>query len=287
MNINEVSTNYYPTAYNTSTAKSTEKASFADTIAEKAATAGVRDYGEEAFEKSAPNAPQSVKDAWMEAAEETGANGLGITSNGIWPTEMFTQQVIAWYNGGKEGRPYDVLGSSVESAIHATRKALYSFDHPLEPNKAMSNEERQYHLKERQFYVAFLEKLEKLKSEQSDGSLTMNTEYKSEVGEYYLQSLNSRNTSVASAEDAFSARHVTMSANPSFTVTSYEEIMKDWEEQVKANLVKYGMTTAEAMLAADPQASQKMWRIGNSSKLYTFDELIRYIEEEHKKLMGK
>ena len=82
-------------------------------------------------------------------------------------------------------------------------------------------------------------------------------------------------------------RNAVMSANPSFTVTSYEEIMKDWEEQVKANLVKYGMTTAEAMLAADPQAGQKMWRIGNSSKLYTFDELIRYIEEEHKKLMGK
>lgn len=284
MSINGVSTNYYPTAItDTSTAKNTEKASFADTIAEKAETANVRDFGEEAFEKSAPNAPQSVKDAWMEAAKETGANGLGITSNGIWPTEMFIQGVIQRY----WGKETDILGSSVESAIQAAQQALYSFDHPLEPNKAMSMEERQYHIKERQFYVAFLEKLEKLRSEQSDGSMMMSTQYKSEIGEYYLQSFNRRDTSVASAENAFSARHVTMSANPSFTVTSYEEIMKNWEEQVKANLVKYGMTTAEAMLAADPQASQKMWRIGNSSKLYTFEELIRYIEEEHKKLMGK
>ena len=164
MSIIGVSTNYYSTACaNTNISKSTETSSFADTIAEKAATtASVRDYDEEAFENAGPNAPQSVKDAWMEAAKETGANGLGLTSNGQYHTEMLTQQIIAWYNGGKEGRAYDVLGSSVDSAIHAAQQALYSFDHPLEPNKAMSMEERQYHMKERQFYVVFLEKLEKL-----------------------------------------------------------------------------------------------------------------------------
>ena len=160
MSINGISASHYPTAYvNTNASKRTETASFADTIAEKEETASVRDFGEEAFDKSAPNAPQSVKDAWMEAAEETGANGLGITSNGIWLTEMFIQGVIQRY----WGKETDILGSSVESAIQATQQALYSFDHPLEPNRVMSIEEQQYHMKERQFYVLFLEKLEKLK----------------------------------------------------------------------------------------------------------------------------
>ena len=164
MNMDVMSAGHYARNYaNTNTPKSTETASFADTIAEKAETASVRDYDEVAFENVGPNAPQSVKDAWMEAAKETGANGLGITSNGIIVTEMFVQQFLNWYWGGKEGRAYDVLGSSVESAIQATQQALYNFDHPLEPNKVMSIEERQYHMKERQFYVAFLEKLEKLK----------------------------------------------------------------------------------------------------------------------------
>ena len=105
MSINGVSTNYYPTAYtNTQKVKARETASFADIIAEKAATAGVRDCDEVAFENAGPNAPQSVKDAWMETAKETGANGLGLTSNGQYHTEMLTQQIIAWYNGGKEGR---------------------------------------------------------------------------------------------------------------------------------------------------------------------------------------
>ena len=207
MSINGVSTYYYPTAYtNTNAPQSTEKVSFADTIAEEAATASVRDYDEEALESVGSNAPQSVKDAWMEAAKETGANGLGLTSNGIIVTEMHMQQFLNWYWGGKEGRAYDVLSSSVESAIQAAQQALYNFDHPLEPNKVMSMEERQYHIKERQFYVAFLEKLKKLQPEQSDGSMTINTKYKSEIGEYYLQGLNRRNATVVSADDTFSER---------------------------------------------------------------------------------
>ena len=168
MSINGISAGYYPTAYtNTNTPKSTETASFADTIVEKAETANVRDYDEVAFENVGLNAPQSVKDAWMEAAKETGANGLGITGNGIIVTEMFVQQFLNWYWGGKEGRAYDVLGSSVESAIQAAQQALYNFDHPLEPNKVMSIEERQYHMKERAFYEAFLDKLRNL-SESTD-----------------------------------------------------------------------------------------------------------------------
>ena len=158
MSINGVSTNYYATAYtNTNVPKSTKTSSFADTIAEKAATTPI-DWEEEAFENAGPNAPQSVKDAWMEASKEAGANGLGLTSNGLWPTELYIQGVIQRY----WGKETDILGNSVESAIQAAQQALYSFDHPLEPNRVMSMEERQYHMKERQFYVLFLEKLEKL-----------------------------------------------------------------------------------------------------------------------------
>ena len=251
MGINGVSTNYYSSTYtNTQQVKATDTASFTDIIAEKAESDKI-DWEEEAFKHAGPNAPQSVKDAWMEAAKETGANGLGLTSNGQYHTEMLTQQIIAWYNGGKEGRPYDVLGSSVQSAIRAAQQAVYNFDHPLEPNKVMSIEERQYHMKERQFYAAFLEKLEKLQSEQSD--------------------------------DIFSAGYATMSANPSFTVTSYEEIMKNWYEQIKANHEKNYKPLAEVILEGDPQARYRLYKLAGSSKVYTFDEYVRNMEEELRK----
>ena len=77
MSINGVSANYYPTAYmNTNTPKSTETASFADTIVEKAAI-GKIDYDERAFNFFAPNAPDEVREAWLEAAKETGALRFG------------------------------------------------------------------------------------------------------------------------------------------------------------------------------------------------------------------
>jgi hypothetical protein len=36
------------------------------------------DFDEKAFDMIGPNAPQEVKDAWMEAAKEVNANGMGI-----------------------------------------------------------------------------------------------------------------------------------------------------------------------------------------------------------------
>ena len=41
------------------------------------------DFDEKAFDMIGSNAPQDVKDAWMEAAKEVNANGLGIKENGM------------------------------------------------------------------------------------------------------------------------------------------------------------------------------------------------------------
>ena len=41
------------------------------------------DFNEKAFDMISPNAPQDVKDAWMEAAKEVNANGMGIKKNGM------------------------------------------------------------------------------------------------------------------------------------------------------------------------------------------------------------
>ena len=41
------------------------------------------DFNEETFDMIGPNAPQEVKDAWIEAAKEVNANGMGIKKNGM------------------------------------------------------------------------------------------------------------------------------------------------------------------------------------------------------------
>ena len=55
----------------------------------------------------------------------------------------------------------DILGNTTESAIQATKQALYDLDHPKE-YVPKSIEVQRACMKEREFYVAFLEKLVKL-----------------------------------------------------------------------------------------------------------------------------
>ena len=56
---------------------------------------------------------------------------------------------------------FDILGNVVESAIQATKKALYDLGHPV-VYTPRSIEVQQARIKEGEFYRAFLEKLEKL-----------------------------------------------------------------------------------------------------------------------------
>lgn len=69
------------------------------------------------------------------------------------------QRAENWMNG--IGETNDILGKTVQSAIMATKQALYNLDHPLAP-AYRTIEAEQARIKEREFYTAFLEKLENL-----------------------------------------------------------------------------------------------------------------------------
>ncbi|MCI8635834.1 MAG: hypothetical protein HFJ05_09625 [Eubacterium sp.] len=134
---------------------------FMEIVAEKAEQDKTADYDEKAFEMVGPHAPQEVKDAWMEAAKEVYANGAGLKKNGMMShiSQMMVQRCNKMLRG--ETDYSDVLGSTVGSAIRATKQALYDLDHPLAP-AYRSIEAEQARIKEREFYVSFLEKLERL-----------------------------------------------------------------------------------------------------------------------------
>lgn len=163
MSINGIGTAGYPvTGYTARKAeKSAESAAvgFMETIAEKAEQDKIADHDEKAFDMVGPNAPQDVKDAWMEAAKEVNANGMGIRGNGMMShiSQMMVQRCNKILKGETEN--LDILGSTVESAIRATEQALYDLDHP-KAYVPKSIEVQQAQIKEREFYVAFLEKLE-------------------------------------------------------------------------------------------------------------------------------
>ncbi|MDE6603596.1 MAG: hypothetical protein K2K90_15915 [Lachnospiraceae bacterium] len=164
MNVNGIGAAGYPVWQGARKAERSVESGAVDfmgTMVEKTAQDKATDYDEKAFEMVGPNAPQDVKDAWMEAAKEVNANGLGIRGNGMMShiSQMMVQRLNKMLKG--ETVNFDILGNTVESAIRATEQALYNLDHPLAPAHR-SIEAEQARIKEREFYTAFLEKLEKL-----------------------------------------------------------------------------------------------------------------------------
>lgn len=112
---------------------------------------------ESAFCSIAPNAPEAVRRAWMEAVKETGVNGVGLQENGMMShiTQLDVQRAIKWYHG----EDTDVLGKTVASARQAIERALYDLEHPLEPLTNRSASVQKSIEKEKEFYKAFLAKL--------------------------------------------------------------------------------------------------------------------------------
>ena len=70
------------------------------------------DFNKKAFDMIGPNAPQEVKDAWMEAAKEVNANGMGITKNGMLShiSQMMVQKKFALAGGGTLNCPILTTG---------------------------------------------------------------------------------------------------------------------------------------------------------------------------------
>ena len=99
----------------------------------------------------------------MEAAKEVNANGMGIKKNGMLShiSQMMIQRLNKQMKGEGDVDNIDILGNTTESAIQATKQALHNLDHPLE-YVPKSIEVQRACMKEREFYVAFLERLEKL-----------------------------------------------------------------------------------------------------------------------------
>lgn len=162
MNVNGLGTANYQTAGYTAgkMEKNAPQSRFLETVSEQIPQRE-RNYDEEAFESVGANAPEEVKQAWMEAAKEIGTNGFGIGKNGMMShiSQMMIERVERGWNGGD---PNDILGSSVQSALRAVKQALYDLDHPRSAGHTRSIEAQRCRAQERKFYQAFIERLERL-----------------------------------------------------------------------------------------------------------------------------
>lgn len=139
-----------------------EKASETENVSGAGRTA--EEYWERSFAGIGSDAPESVKKAWIEAAEKAGVDGMGVSRNGKLShlSKMMIQQCLRWQRGENSS---NLLGNSVQSAINAAERALYELEHPSEPERVPSPGKRQNIAKEKQFYIEFLNRLQVLQEE--------------------------------------------------------------------------------------------------------------------------
>lgn len=116
-------------------------------------------YWERSFGEIAPNAPEAVKNAWLEAAEAVGVDGMGVSRNGKLThiSQMMVQRCVRWQRGENVT---DMLGNSVQSARQAVQRALEDLAKPL-PGHVRSPEKRQNQEREKKFCLEFLKRLER------------------------------------------------------------------------------------------------------------------------------
>ena len=113
-----------------------------------------------ALERVGPNASEAVKSAWMDAASETGYNGMGYGGSGA--TRLFADLTMsARMTDNSIAGVQDLLGGTVDSAIDTISAASYDREHIDAGSADPENIE-----KEQEFYASFLDKLNGLK----DGS---------------------------------------------------------------------------------------------------------------------
>ncbi len=111
------------------------------------------------FSRFAPNAPEEVKQAFMEAAEETGYNE-GERMDYL--SQVFIHQVENRQNGVADYT--DVFGGSIASALQVAKEILYDLENPLMPVSQRGENAAKYIEQEMEFYRTFIEKLEDLTS---------------------------------------------------------------------------------------------------------------------------
>ena len=111
----------------------------------------------EAFDKAAPDAPPIVKNAWMNAAKETGYLEGGKMN---YISQLLVRQVINRENGVEDYQ--NVFGNSVASALQATKELLYDLENPLTPESERSESVRMYREQEKEFYRRFIDNLEEI-----------------------------------------------------------------------------------------------------------------------------
>ena len=186
------------------------------------------------FSRFAPNAPEEVKQAFMEAAEETGYNE-GERMDYL--SQVFIHQVENRQNGVADYT--DVFGGSIASALQAARDILYDLENPLMTISQRGENAAKYIEQEKQFYKAFIQKLENI-----TGSSTADTEEMADYAKILEEKIREIFTKIQNGDTEASYQI----GSQSFTEKEWKEFLDKFDsvEEAIQELMKEEQARKEA-----------------------------------------
>lgn len=258
----------------------------------KSETTACNDRGnspaEQAFHNVAPNAPDSVKKAWMEAAEETGANGMGLMDNGKMShiSQLMVMKAVRRERG--EENWSDVLGNSVGSALAAAKQALYQLENPLVPHSQRGGADVQAAIaKEKEFYISFIEKLETLQESSGRNNTAENASEDTAENLDYAQAIREKIEEIYEKVANGDTEQSFVIGAQSFTLEEWDEFLAKFdaaEEEIrKMQKEEIEKRTEQNMDTAAKSATEESTILTSESTMCTYpasdsdEEDIRYI----------
>ncbi len=199
------------------------------------------------FSYFAPNAPDKVKQAFMEAANETGYHEYSGNEKMDHISQILVRQVENRMNGMRN--PQDVLGSTAASALQAARQMLSDLENPLMPVSQRGENAGKYIEQEKEFYRAFIEKLEDLA-----GADAEDAEESVDYAKFLRERMNEILTKIKNGDTETSYQI----GAQSFTEKEWEELLDKFDsvEEAVQELMKEEQEKKEA------EEMQKGWTDG-------------------------
>ena len=119
---------------------------------------------EQSFDQTFPNAPDDIKDAWIEMSIESGMNQItGITLDGKHAhiSQIMVQKAIRDYNISHGNFQFvePGWGESAGSIINILNRGIHDIDNPLQGQPEKNDEVKKLIANERSFYVKMLDYL--------------------------------------------------------------------------------------------------------------------------------
>ena len=164
------------------------------------------------FARFTPNAPEEVRKAFSEAAEETGYYEYSGKGKMNYISQILVRQVENRQNGVKNYT--DVFGGSIASALQAAKEILYDLENPLMPISQRGKNAAKYVEQEKEFYRAFIKKLEGL-----TGADTVDTEETVDYAKILEEKINEIFVKIQNGD-----------TEPTYQIGAQSFTEKEWEE---------------------------------------------------------